>query len=388
MAGMISTGVTVVLSQAICEQARLNRDPSFDGRFFFGVSSTGVFCRTICSARAAKEENVSYYPTAGAAKAAGFRPCMRCHPDTAPTTPDEGFALVLPYPSPFDWTIMLDFMTPRLIPGVESVVHQIYRRTFRLGSTSRGWFEVRDNPEQHVLELVVHGSWPKGLNQVQQRVRVMFDLDTELQPIQEHLKQDPLLQPVIERHPALRLPQAWDPFEFAIRAILGQQISIKAATTLAGRLTAAGQLKVESGFPEGLTHYFPSPNELTKIDLSQIGVVTQRQETITTLAHSICDQTLSLNRCPDLDFFVKSMTALRGIGPWTAHYLAMRALAQSDAFPASDLGVLKALAASSGKRPTPKQAEKRAESWRPWRAYATLYLWQISADAAKLETRV
>jgi 3-methyladenine DNA glycosylase/8-oxoguanine DNA glycosylase len=285
----------------------------------------------------------------------------------------------LPYKPGFDWTSMLSFIAPRVIPGVESILDSHYQRTFRLDNNHRGWFKVTDCPQQGFLHLSIfpeEGNHPS--TQIEQRVRSIFDLDTDMAPILRALKKDPLLSPAIEAYPGLRLPGTWDPFEFTVRAILGQQISVKAATTLAGRVASLCGPGCKTGYPEELKSFFPTAEEVCHSDLSDIGITSKRQATIKGLARNVVEQKVSLAAEQGLENFVDSLTSLPGIGPWTAHYVAMRALKFADAFPDSDLGVKKALM-QNGKRPTPTQVVKRADAWRPWRAYATLLLWKLSA---------
>lgn len=286
------------------------------------------------------------------------------------------FGIDCPYGEDFDWTAILAFMAPRLIPGVETVEDMRYRRSFYLDGCS-GWFEVSNQPESSTLSLNIHvegGVCPQ--ERVEERVRAMFDLDTDLTTIRNELARDPFLRATIMAHPGLRLPGAWDPFEFTVRAILGQQISVKAATTLAGRLATKCGTKCGSGYPGGLQHFFPTAEQVQNADLSGIGMTNKRQETILGLASNVAQKKVFLTRAQELNDFVCALTALHGIGPWTAHYVAMRALKMPDAFPDSDLGVRKALI-NNGRLPTPKEAIQRAETWRPWRAYATLYLWKL-----------
>ncbi len=283
--------------------------------------------------------------------------------------------IALPYESGFDWAGMLAFIASRVIPGVESIQDNHYQRTFRLND-SRGWFKVTDCPQQNSLQLKIYleeGRQP--LEQVEQRIRSIFDLDTDMGPILQKFRKDPLLSPVVSAHPGIRLPGAWDPFEFTVRAILGQQISVKAATTLAGRVAVLCGPKCEDGYPEELMTFFPTAEEILRAGIEGIGITSNRQATIQGLASKVVAGKDFLSAEQGLKAFVDSMCELPGIGPWTAHYVAMRALKIADAFPDSDLGVRKALQ-ENGQMPTQKQAIARAEAWRPWRAYATLFLWK------------
>lgn len=281
----------------------------------------------------------------------------------------------LPYVPSFDWDGMLAFIAPRVIPGVESIQDNHYQRSFRLND-SRGWFKVTDCPQRNSLQLTIYlEAGGKPPEQIAHRVRSIFDLDTDMGPILNKFSKDPLLAPVISTYPGIRLPGAWDPFEFTVRAILGQQISVKAATTLAGRVAAVCGPGCAGAYPDGLITFFPTAEEICRADLSAIGITAKRQATIQGLAGKIVAEQLSLSAEQGLKAFVDSMCELSGIGPWTAHYVAMRALKIADAFPDSDLGVRKALR-ENGQMPTSKQAIARAEAWRPWRAYATLFLWK------------
>ena len=281
----------------------------------------------------------------------------------------------LPYVPGFDWDCMLSFIAPRVIPGVEAIQDNHYQRSFRIND-SRGWFKVTDCPNRNSLHLKIYlekGSKPTEL--IARRVRSMFDLDTDMGPILQKFRKDPLLSPAISAYSGIRLPGTWDPFEFTVRAILGQQISVKAATTLAGRVASLCGSECAGDYPEGLVTFFPTPEEICRTDLSGLGITSKRQSTIQGLASKIVDEKISLSAEHGLTPFVDSICELPGIGPWTAHYVAMRALKIADAFPDSDLGVRKALQVN-GKMPTKVQAIERAEAWRPWRAYATLFLWK------------
>jgi len=291
----------------------------------------------------------------------------------------------LPYVPGFDWDGMLSFIAPRVISGVESIQDNHYQRSFRINDC-RGWFKVTDCPKRNSLHLKIYldkGRKPPEL--IALRVRSMFDLDTDMGPILQKFRKDPLLSPAISAYSGLRLPGTWDPFEFTVRAILGQQISVKAATTLAGRVATLCGPECTSEYPEGLATFFPTPEEICRSDISGIGITSKRQATIQGLASKIVDKKISLSAEQGLKTFVDSFCELPGIGPWTAHYVAMRALKIADAFPDSDLGVKKALQ-ENGKMPTQKQTIERAEAWRPWRAYATLFLWK-SLDLLREEKK-
>jgi 3-methyladenine DNA glycosylase/8-oxoguanine DNA glycosylase len=209
---------------------------------------------------------------------------------------------------------------------------------------------------------------------VVERVKRMFDLDANPRTIHRTLRQDPLLGRLIRQAPGLRLAGSWDPFETAVRAVIGQQISIKGAVTQMGRLVRQAGSPYASAQDVHLTHFFPEAADLADMDWTAIGMPGSRKETLRRLAERVDSGALSLEGAAGLPAFIDAMTQMRGIGEWTAHYVAMRALGEPDAFPASDLGILNALQEGPD-RPTGKQASARAENWRPWRAYACMYLW-------------
>ncbi len=483
--------MNTLLDRAACDRARLARDPRFDGLFFIGVKSTGIYCRPICPARSPRPENIVYYPSAAAAASAGLRPCLRCRPETAPDTPawngtsatvaramhlirqgaldggsvedlaarlgvgarhlrrlfrqhigatpkaiadnqrllfakrlvvetgmtitqaalaagygslrrfnaafrkhvgrtpsqlrsscpqtrtqsDYGFSctLTMPYRPPYDWDRMLAFFQGRAIPGVEWVGDGVYRRTIRL-STTRGTIAVWHAQKGHALELEVCLTDSRELMRVVARARRMFDLDANPRAIHQTLIQDRLLAERIRKTPGLRLPGSWDPFETAVRAVVGQQISVKGAVSQLGHIARLFGVPYDGAGKPHLTRLFPDAAEMLAGDMAAIGMPRKRKETLRQIAQHIFSGSLQLDTVGDLSRFVDSMTAIPGIGEWTANYVAMRALGEPDAFPASDLGIMKALQVGDI-RPTVRQVTARADAWRPWRAYAAIYLW-------------
>lgn len=481
----------MILDQRICERARLARDPRFDGLFFIGVHSTGIYCRPICPAPSPKPENIVYYSTAAAAAEAGLRPCLRCRPEAAPGSPawngtsatvsralllirqgalNEGalgdlalklgvgarhlrrlfqrhvgvspkalvmnqrvlfakqllnetglpiseiaFAsgfgsirrfnaafkkivartpsdfrrpvrdkrrcggdivpcrLTLPYRPPFDWQTILAFFKSRAIPGVEVVENGIYHRTIRIGATT-GFISVSHAPKGRALVLTTSLTDNRHLMEIVERVRRMFDLDANMAAIHGVLATDAVLAEVIANHPGLRLPGAWDPFETAVRAVVGQQISVKGARTIIGRIVARAGEEIDAGIAPKLTHRFPSPEAIRTASMDGIGMPTRRVATLIALSHAVACGEIDFRPGYGLETFVAELKRIPGIGDWTAQYIAMRALGEPDAFPAADLGIIRALARGN-QRPTPKQVAERAEHWRPWRAYAAIYLW-------------
>jgi AraC family transcriptional regulator, regulatory protein of adaptative response / DNA-3-methyladenine glycosylase II len=284
--------------------------------------------------------------------------------------------LRLPYMPPYDWHSMMTFLHERAIPGVEAVDGDAYRRSIEIAGAAAG-FEISPIGDEHSLSLRLLATFPVDLLRIVERVRRLFDVDCDPAQIAQHLGRDGRLAVIVRKHPGLRLPGAWDPFEMAVRAILGQQVSVRAASTLAGRLVRAfgDPVAVEL---RGITHQFPSAARLADADLSRIGVPGVRAQAIRSLARAIADKSLALDGSRELDASVAGLTGLPGIGPWTAQYIAMRALGEPDALPAGDLGVRKALA-RNGCRPSHADIVRLAEPWRPFRAYAVMYLWKSLA---------
>jgi AraC family transcriptional regulator of adaptative response / DNA-3-methyladenine glycosylase II len=478
----------VKLDDAVCDQARLARDARFDGRFFIGVTSTGIYCRPICPSPTSKRRNVRFFESAAAAVEAGFRPCLRCRPEVAPGTPawsgtsttvsralrliaegalDErgveglagrlgissrhlhrlfllhlgaspgavaqtrrlhfakqlisdtqlpmfrvaqasGFGSVrrfndsirslygrtpselrrlrpaalrarpdeyvfrLPYRPPYDWESLLTFLGRRAIPGVEQVASGAYRRSFELGGR-HGTLEVRHDERARALEARIRFGEPLSLLPIVTRLRAMFDLAADTSVIAQHFCRDPLIGPLVEKYPGLRVPGAWDGFELAVRAILGQQVSVTAASTVAGQLARRFGCRLSISDPDGLTLLFPAAAALADAALPRLPRV--RGKAIRSLARAVVAGRVALSTAEE-----GSSTALArigGIGPWTAQYIAMRALREPDAFPANDLGLLRA--AGNGSALTAAELKERAEVWRPWRAYAAVYLWRAAA---------
>jgi AraC family transcriptional regulator of adaptative response / DNA-3-methyladenine glycosylase II len=284
-------------------------------------------------------------------------------------------ALRLPYTPPLDWEALLRFLGPRAIPGVEEVEGDVYRRT--IAARRRvGILEVHPAPRAHALLMRLHriggGADTFDAGDLRMRARRLFDLDADPRKIRRHLGRDPILGPRLRAHPGLRLPGAWDLFETTVRAILGQQVSVKGATTLSGRVVRllGKPLKRRIDPESRLTHLFPPPAIVAGADLTRIGLPVSRARAIQAMARGILEGRVSLEPPADLDLALEGLCALPGIGPWTANYMAMRVFKHPDAFPSGDLGLVKAM----GLRPA--ALERRAEAWRPWRAYAAVCLWQ------------
>jgi 3-methyladenine DNA glycosylase/8-oxoguanine DNA glycosylase len=273
----------------------------------------------------------------------------------------------LPFIPPYDWSSMMAFLGARAIPGVETVAGDVYRRT-----TETGGLEVRWIADERCLDVRLHAT-PRR-HSVLDRVRCLFDVDSDPAAVSQHLARDPRLAPLVRKHPGLRLPGAWDPFELAVRAILGQQVSVKGASTLAGRLARRWGEPAAIDVA-GLTHTFPSAARLAGVDLCPIGLPAARAAAIRNLARAVSERSLVLDGTRGLDATVAALLAMPGIGPWTAQYIAMRAFRDADALPAGDLGVRNALA-RNGNRPGRADVVRLAEQWRPYRAYAVMYLWR------------
>jgi AraC family transcriptional regulator of adaptative response / DNA-3-methyladenine glycosylase II len=480
------------LDTAICERARLARDPRFDGRFFIGVLTTGIYCRPVCPARSPLSSNIRYFATASAAAEAGFRPCLRCRPETAPGSPawrgtsatvsralrlieqgdadqsgvekladrlgvtsrhlrrlfldqigaspatvaatrrlqlakrliDEtplpfaeiafasGFrsirrfndairetygrapselrrrsqeeqpmgagalTLRLGYRPPYDWETILGYLGPRCIPGVEQVSRGHYRRSIRVEGRP-AILDVSKARRGHALVLELAGlDKPVRLPTVVASVRRQFDLDADPADIRRIFTGDPELEPRLKQRTGLRIPGAWDPFELGVRAILGQQISVAGATTLAGRLAARFGEALPGAGSDAPEQLFPTPEMLADADVESIGLPRARAATVRTFAGAVASGEIVLDGSADPDQVYQAVCALPGIGDWTAQYLLLRGLGTPDAFPAGDLGLRKAL---GNGQPVPERAvAERAQAWRPWRGYAAMLLWNVS----------
>lgn len=517
-------------------RALTSRDSRFDGVFFVGVTSTGIYCRPICPVKTPQEKNCRFFGSAEAAEKASFRPCLRCRPELAPghapvdqahriahllaqridegrvdegvgleeiaeqfqlssrqlrrivqqelgvspiellqtrrlllakqllteTTlpvteiafasgfsslrrfndafrrqyrmpptrlrqkaaaptpssvsgwpppggrrlsafdstygtaarrsaptlhPAEGeeaartATLQLVYRPPYDWEGMLAFLDARKIRDVEhvDVAGGAYLRTVRLGRQT-GWIRVTQVPERNALIVEFPRSLMPVLPTLLGRLRHLFDLTARPDVISGHLAKDRLLARGVKERPGLRVPGAFDGYEMALRAVLGQQITVKAATTIAGRFAAAFGKKIETPFPE-LTRLTPLPEQVARANvaaIARLGIIRTRAKTLLTLARAFQTGTLRIDAGADPEAAVAQLTAIPGIGPWTAHYIAMRGLRWPDAFPKEDIVLRQRLGGVSA-----KQAEVLSQAWRPWRSYAVLHLWNLNAPAGR-----
>ncbi len=486
-----------------CYRALESRDPRFDGLIYVGIKTTGIYCRPICPARTAKYENCTFYGSAAAAQEAGYRPCLRCRPETAPefaswrgtsntvsralaliaegaldgegksvealaerlgvgerqlrrlflqhlgASPiavaqtrrvlfakhlihdtrmpmtevalaagysslrrfnevfqnlfrrppsalrrkssvsrpgaEVGIVLRLRYRPPYDWESMLDFLKARAIPGLEAVENGCYRRTIEIGGAV-GSIAVAHLPQKQSLCVTIHFANVQSLPAIIHRVRRLFDVGADIETIDQHLSHDPHLAPWVARRPGLRAPGGWDGFELAVRAVLGQQISVAAARRLAGQLVAlhGGRLPENSTHPVALTHTFPTAKRLATTKSIGLGMPTSRLNTLKALARAAADDPNLFRPFGTIEEAITRLRVIPGIGEWTAQYIALRAIREMDAFPTSDIGLLRGVAKVDGAPATPKSLLLRAESWKPWRAYAAQHLW--AADATAITT--
>jgi len=460
-----------------CYQAILTHDARFDGVFFVGISTTRIYCRTVCAARTPRPDRGAFYPSAAATEQAGFRPCLRCRPELAPglsrfdsgdqlagaaaarieagalteggaaglaadmgiserhlrrviarefgvspvqlaqtqrlllakrlltdtnlpigevafasgfsslrrfnalfqeryrlnptaqrrarpSGPPETLACEVAYRPPLDWDALLAFLAGRAAQGVEALDGHRYLRTARLGE-SRGWIMVEPIAERPTLRVTLSASLAPVLRPALARVRHLFDLQADPLTIAAHLGS------LADAHPGLRVPGAFDGFEMAVRAVLGQQVSVRAASTLAARVASALGEPLLTPFAS-LTHLPPTPDQIAAArpeDLIALGIIPARAHSILALAHAVKSGLISLEPGGDPEETMTRLRSLPGIGDWTAQYVALRALAWADAFPHTDLGIRKALGGSP-----PKRLLEIAERWRPWRSYAAMHL--------------
>ncbi|MCB1691975.1 MAG: DNA-3-methyladenine glycosylase 2 family protein [Pseudomonadales bacterium] len=474
-----------VTDREIYEQAMLARDARFDGRFFIGVRTTGVYCRPVCKVKSPKLANVTFFPTAAAAAEAGFRPCLRCRPESSPGTPawagtsttvqrglrliaegalDDGsiealsdrlgvtsrhlsrlfmqhlgaspksvaqtrrlhfakkllnetslsmteiamsagygsvrrfndhirsvygrspsmlrrkatttastLCLRLPYRPPYDYEAILAFLAVRATPGVESVEGGRYRRSIEMEG-ERGTISVEKSPADYYLlcEITLPGARP--LIGIVERIRRLFDLNADPMEIECSLSRDPELASIVRTSPGRRVPGAWDPFEVAVRAIVGQQVSVKGATTVMGKIVQRYGEATDSDV------FFPTPESLSRLEVDQLPMPRARALAIQSMAKAVCTGEIDFDR-DDSAGMVASLMRIKGIGPWTAQYVAMRAAGDPDAFLHGDL-VLRQVAAAKLGIMTEKALVERSQCWRPWRAYAGMHLWSL-ADKLK-----
>jgi AraC family transcriptional regulator, regulatory protein of adaptative response / DNA-3-methyladenine glycosylase II len=277
----------------------------------------------------------------------------------------------LSYHAPFDWLRMLRFLHARSVKGVEAVRAGSYLRTVQIGSRT-GWISVRDEPSECALLVEATHSLTPVLPTLLERLRALFDLSARPELVSAHFARDPVLADSVALRPGLRVPGAFSGFELAARAILGQQITVKAATTLAGRFAAELGEPIETPHAE-LTHLSPDASRVaaSTVDaIASLGVIQTRARSLIAIAQEIQSERLTLEAGAHPEAAIEQLIALPGIGAWTAHYIAMRALRWADAFPKEDIALRNALGRVSAAR-----AEQLSQPWRPWRSYATIHLW-------------
>jgi AraC family transcriptional regulator, regulatory protein of adaptative response / DNA-3-methyladenine glycosylase II len=299
-------------------------------------------------------------------------------------TADAGeIVLRLPFRPPYDWPAVLAFLRARAIPGVETADERVYARTV---TTREGHalVQVRALDGENALELRVRGAAPESLCHVSATARRVFDLAADPVRIADAFQADPLLGHLVRERPGLRIPGVWDPFECAVRAVLGQQVSVAAARTLAARLVQRAGRLVARG-TDGLTHVFPGAAAIAAADLDGIGLTGARIAALRGLARAVAEERIDLG--DPAEEVTAAIAALPGCGPWTAQYVALRGLGDPDAFPASDL-VLRRTAGAPGPLLSEPALAARAQEWRPWRAYAALHVWQHAADRQHLSVRL
>ena len=291
--------------------------------------------------------------------------------------PEDEVSLRLSFRPPYDWAQVRDFFAKRALPGAELVDDNSYTRSVRVGA---GFAVIRVRPieGEAALELRVRGAAPGDLLRISSVVRRSFDVGCDPALIDAAFSSDPLLAPMVQKHPGLRIPGAWDLFECAVRAIVGQQVSVAGARTLVTRLVKTAGRPIPSGVP-GITHLFPSPNELASANLDGLGLTEMRKAALQKLAQAMATGTLSAEATTET--VCAALAAIPGVGDWTAQYVALRALGEPDAFPSSDL-VLRRMAGADGVPLSARDLQKKAEAWRPWRGYATMHLWRAAADNA------
>ena len=291
---------------------------------------------------------------------------------------DGGLVLRLTYEGPLDWEAMSAYFAARAIPGVECVDGQIYRRTVIVGGDP-GVVELMPGDEGFILLRAHLPHWEELIHLVA-RARRIANLDLDVATPARRLAGDPIIGPLLRARPGIRPPGTWDPFEIGVRAIIGQQISVPAANAVAGALVARCGDPVPGLRPFGLTHTFPAPQVIATADLSGVGLTRSAAEAIRTFARAVTDRTLRLDQSDRLERLIDSLTAIPGIGPWTAHYIALR-VGEVDAYPARDLGLRRALARLAGGRSM--DLAGLDARWRPWRALAAAHLWMAPSEGGR-----
>lgn len=303
-----------------------------------------------------------------------------------PTTSATPVAsLELPFKPPFDWPRILRFFAGRATPGVEAVEDGAYRRAIEWAGDS-GTLTVRLHPKKRCIVASLEGEVGRHAEALATPIARMFDLRADPAAIRSHFASDPWLAPLVEAAPGLRVPGAWSGFELVVRAIVGQQVSVKAATTIIGRLVQRAGQRIEGHAHERTAWRFPTPAALAAVDLAQIGMPGKRVAALQGFAQAVASGAVPIDHAHDADIddmaLRAALLALPGIGPWTVEYVAMRAWRDADAWPAWDLVLMQSIAARDPTLVRPTQQRTRTDAWRPWRAYAAMHLWNEVADRA------
>jgi DNA-3-methyladenine glycosylase II len=299
------------------------------------------------------------------------------------TTPTA--VLELPYKAPFDWPRILRFVGGRATPGVEAVEDGVWRRAIGWNGDS-GTLAVRKHPRKHCIVAIIDGAASRHVDALAAPIARMFDLHADPKAIGASLAADPWLAPLVATAPGLRVPGAWSGFELVVRAIVGQQVSVKAATTIIGRIVQRAGVRIDDHPHQTTAWRFPTPDTLAAANLAQIGMPGKRIEALQGFARAVASGDVPVDSVGSASFDVErlraSLLALPGVGPWTVEYVAMRAWRDADAWPASDLVLMQAIAARDPALSRPRLQRERTDAWRPWRAYAAMHLWNEVADRA------
>jgi AraC family transcriptional regulator of adaptative response / DNA-3-methyladenine glycosylase II len=293
--------------------------------------------------------------------------------------------LQISYRPPYDWDAILAFLAARAIAGVEAIENGSYRRVFS-DDSALGVIEIRHAPAKDALLTKIQFPGLRTLPAIAARVRSVFDVAADIETIEAHLAKESGLAALIALRPGLRCPGGWDEFEVAVRAILGQQITVEAARQLAGKLVAVCGEPLPGAAGHRLTHAFPTAQRLAAADLSALGMPEARKVTLKALAHAAVAQPKLFEPIGSLEDIIARLRSIRGIGEWTAQYIALRALRHPDAFPTTDVALLRGAALMDGMRWSAAQLSQRAEAWRPWRAYAAQHLWASVAAKGRSGT--
>jgi AraC family transcriptional regulator, regulatory protein of adaptative response / DNA-3-methyladenine glycosylase II len=298
------------------------------------------------------------------------------------TQPENQYLFRLRFRPPYDWAGILNFFAARAIPGVEVVEAGCYRRTISLNG-ERGYFEVSLDQTNNALVARVEFGDPRSLFFITQRIRAMFDLNADWTEIVQSFRADPVLSSLVQSNPGLRVPGCWNGFELAVRAILGQQISVAAARRLAGQLVARYGTPIPAGYAgqTGLSRTFPTAERLAAVSSIDLGMPAARLTALKALSEAAVADPNLFRMAGSVEETVERLKGIRGVGEWTAQYIALRAVREMDAFPATDIGLLRGAAiATNTETITSKALLSHAESWRPWRAYAAQHLWAADPD--------